>query len=137
MCLTSFDLIGVLPIIRFHIRSQRDPTLYWHVNSNGNVLISRDDAPTPFVVELRDPLGFPKPTVLIGADDIVISVPCFSGKGKNVSTGDDNRLFLSERREVFKFGDLIDRIGRVNSDQPNLFHLFKNDQSRGEVWELV
>lgn len=127
----------MLPITRFYIRSQRDPTLYWHVKSNGDVLVSRDDAPTPFVVELREPLGFPKPTVLIGADDVVISVPSFSGKGKIVSTADDNGLVLSERRDVSKFGDLTDRIRRVNSGQPNLFRLFKNDQNRGEVWELV
>lgn len=89
------------------------------------------------MIELRKPLGFPKPTVLIGADDVVISVPSFSEKGKFASTGDDNGLHLSERREMFKFSDLIDRIGRVNSGQPSLFGLYKNDQHRGKVWELV
>lgn len=135
--LASFDLISLLPVTRFYIRSQRDPTLCWHVNSNENVLVSRDDAPTPFVVELREPLGFPISTVLIGADDVVILVPSFSGKGKNVATADDNGLVLGDRRDVFKFGDLTDRIGRVNSGQQNLFRLFKNDQNRGKVWELV
>lgn len=134
MCLEGSNLIGVLPIIRFYIRSQREPTLYWHVNSNGAILLSQDDAPTPFVVELRVPLGFPSPTVLIGADDIVISV---SGNGKFVSTGNDNALVLSERREVFKFGDLVDSVERANSGQERLYRLFKNDQNRGEVWELV
>lgn len=137
MCLASFILIIVFPIIRFYIRSQRDPNLYWRVNSNGAVLLSRDDAPNPFVVELRVPLGFPKPAVLIGSDDIIISVPAFSGKGKNVSVADDNSLVLSERRDVFKFNDLIDSIERVDSGQPQLFRLSKNDQNRGEVWELV
>lgn len=137
MCRESFILIIGLPIIRFYIRSQRDPTLYWSVNSNGVVLLSRDNAPTPFVVELRVPLGFPKPAVLIGSDDIVISVPAFSGKGKNVSVGDDNGLVLSERREVFKFNDLVDSIERVNSGQPQSYRLFKNDLNRGEAWELV
>lgn len=89
------------------------------------------------MVELRVPLGFPKPAVLIGSDDVIISVPAFSGKGKIVSTGDNNGLVLGERREVFKFSDLIDSIERVNSGQPQLFRLYKNDQNRGEAWELV
>lgn len=135
MCRASFILITGLPIIRFYIRSQRDPTLYWRVSSNGAVLLSRDDAPTPFLVELKVPLGFPKPTVLIGSDEIVISVPAFSGKGKIVSVGDDNELVLKERREAFKFHDLVDSIERVNSGQQ--LRLFKNDVNRGEVWELV
>lgn len=89
------------------------------------------------MVDLHVPLGLLNPAVLIGADDVVISVPDFSGKGKIVSVSDDNRLVLSERREVFKFNDLVDSIERVNSDQPQLYRLFKNDKNRGEVWELV
>lgn len=48
-------------IIRFKIRSQRDPTLYWKVGSDGVISLSRDDAPTPFVIELRVPLDSPNP----------------------------------------------------------------------------
>lgn len=137
ICLASFILIVVLPIIRFYIRSQRDPSLYWYVNNNGTVLLSQDEAPTPFVVELRVSLGFPKPAVLISSDDVVISAPGVSGKGKILSVSDDNGLVLKEKREVFKFGDLIDSIERANSGTSRVFRLYKNDQNRGEVWELV
>lgn len=137
MCRESFILIIGLPTISFYIRSQRDPTLYWHVNSNGAVLLSRDDAPTPFIVGLHVPLEFAKPAVLIGSDDIVITVSSFSGNGKNVSVDNKNALVLSERRDVFKFDDFVDSIERVNSGQPNLYRLLKNDLNRGEAWELV
>ena len=126
-----------ITIIRFYIRSQRDPTLYWFLEDNGTIVVSRDYAPTPFVVELRVPLGFPKPAVLIGSDDIVISVPTFSGKGKIVSTANDNGLIVSERQEVFKFSDLIDSFERTNIGTLQVFGLYKNDKNRGEVWELV
>lgn len=98
-------------------------------------MLSRSDTPTPFVVQLRLPLGFSTPTVLIGGDDIVISVPGFHGKGKNVSTDSAGGLILSERHDVFKFGDLVDNFERVSSG--GQLRIFKNEENRGEVWELV
>ena len=121
-------------IIRFYIRSQRDPTLYWYAVSNGTIVLSRDEAPTPFVIELRVPLNFPTP-VLIGSDDIVLSVPAFSGRGKSVSTDDTGGLILSEHPEVFKFKDLVDGFESANSG--GYARLYKIDKNRGEVWDLV
>lgn len=122
-------------IISFYIRSQRDPTLYWYVISDGTVVLSRADAPTPFVVELRVPLTFPAPTVLVGSDDIVLRVPAFHGRGKNVSTDSAGALILSERHDVFKFSDLVDSFERGSSGSQ--LRIFKNDNNRGETWELV
>lgn len=98
-------------------------------------MLSRADAPTPFVLALRVPLTFPTPTVLIRPDDIVISAPDFRGRGKNVSTDSAGGLILSERHDVFKFGDLVDSFERVNSGSQ--LRIFKNDNDRGELWELV
>lgn len=98
-------------------------------------MLSRADAPTPFVVSLRVPLTFSEPTVLIGPDDIVISVPAFHGRGKNVSTDSAGGLILSERHDVFKFSDLVDSFERVSSG--GQLRIFKNDNNRGELWELV
>lgn len=81
------------------------------------------------------PLTFPSPTVLIHSDDIIISVPAFHGRGKNVSTDSVGGLILSEHHDVFKFGDLVDSFERQSSGSQ--LRIFKNDKNRGEVWELV
>lgn len=122
-------------IISFYIRSQRDPTLYWNVISNGTIVLSRGDTPTPFVVELRVALAFPTPTVLIGSDDIFISVAASQGRAKNVSTDSVGGLILSEHHDTFKFGDLVDSFERQSYG--GALRIFKNDHNRGEVWELV
>ena len=128
-------IIIILLIISFYIRSQRDPTLYWYVISNGTVVFGRTDTPTPFVVQLRLPSTLPTPNILIGSDDIVISFPAFNGRGKNVSTDSAGGLILSERHDVFKFGDFVDSFERINSG--GQLRIFKSDENRGEVWELV
>ena len=97
-------------------------------------MLSRDETPTPFVIELRVPLNIPTP-VLIGSDDIVLSVTASSGKGKSVSTDKNAGLILSERPDVFKFNDLVDSFERASSG--GYVRLYKNDKNGGEVWELV
>lgn len=81
------------------------------------------------------PLTFPAPTVLIGSDDIVFKVPNFHGRSKNVSTDSAGALILSERHDVFKFSDLVDSFERGSSGSQ--LRIFKNDNNRGETWELV
>lgn len=122
-------------IISFYIRSQRDPTLYWKLYNNKEILLSRDDNPTVFLIELREPQKFSKPTVLIGSDDIVITAPSSSGRGKSVVTDDNGGLIVGVRPDVFKFDDLIDSFERVDSD--GYLRIFKTDKNLGEVWELV
>lgn len=140
----SSKLHLIFILIRFYIRSQRDPSLYWYVNNSGHIVLSRDDAPTSFLIELRVPLGLTQPTVLIGSDDVVISVPDYGCNGNNkVSTDDHGGLILSQRPGVFKFSDLKDSFERVNSadrdgnGKPCYLLVYKNDKNRGEAWELV
>lgn len=126
----------IIIIISFYIRSQRDPTLYWKLFNNGDILLSRDDAPTPFIIDQREPLKFSTPSVLINSDDIIISVPSSSsGKGKSVVTDNNGGLILGGRPDVFKFSDLIDSFERVDTD--GYLRIFKTDKNLGEVWELV
>lgn len=132
-------------IIRFYIRSQRDPALYWYVNSGGDVILSRDDPPTPLLIGLREPLSsLPQPNILIGSDDVVISVPALGGnKVKYISTDDEGGLIVSSRPDVFKFKDFKDTFERVNSSnrdaagKPRYQRVYKSDKNRGETWELV
>lgn len=126
---------------RYTIRSLRDPSLYWYINTDRNVVLSRDDIPTRFLIKLTDPLPYPDP-ILIGSDEVVFQVPAAKG-GNYVSTNTDSSLTLSERPDVFKFGELTDSFERVGSVQtndlgkPRYVHIYKNDANNGEAWELA
>lgn len=128
---------------RFIIRSRRDPSLFWYVNSDGKVILSRDDLPpTRFLIKLRKDLPYPN-SVLIGSDDIVISVPAVTTKANNISTDNNSGLILSTRPDVFKFEDFTDSFETVASAEKDengiskYFQIYKNDDNRGEDWELA
>lgn len=129
---------------RFIIRSRRDPTLFWFTNTEGKVVLSRDDLPpTRFLIKLRKDLPYPNP-VLIGSDDIVISVPAITNtKANNISTDNNSGLILSSRPDVFKFEDFTDSfetVGSAEKDDTGIskyFQIYKNDDNSGEDWELA
>lgn len=127
---------------RFTIRSRRDPSLFWYSNSDRKVVLSRDDLPpTRFLIKLRRDLPYPDP-VLIGSDDIVISVPAATGV-INISTDNNSGLILSSRPDVFKFEDFTNSFEAVASAEKDdsgtskYFQIYKNDDNRGEDWELA
>lgn len=127
---------------RFIIRSRRDPTLFWYLNDEGKVVLSRDDLPpTRFLIKLRKDLPYPNP-VLIGSDDIVISVPKATGNN-NISTDNNSGLILSKNPDVFKFEDFTDSFESTASAEkdangaPKYFQIYKADDNHGEDWELT
>lgn len=127
---------------RFVIRSRRDPSLFWYLNSDRKVILSRDDLPpTRFLIKLRRDLPYPD-LVLIGSDDIVISVPAATGVN-NISTDNNSGLILSSRPDVFKFEDFTNSFETVASAEKDetgtskYFQIYKNDDNRGEDWELA
>lgn len=88
-------------------------------------------------------MPYPNP-VLISSDDIIIQVPKATGPGGNfISTNTWSALTLTERPDVFKFGDFTDSFERVGSNtkdtsgKPKYVHIFKNDAYGGEAWELA
>lgn len=86
-------------------------------------------------------MPYPNP-ILIGSDDITIQVPRATG-GNYISTNTFSVLTLTERPDVFKFGDLTDsfeRVGSTDKDtrgKPNHVYIVKNDENDGEAWELA
>lgn len=137
-----YNLLNQQKNCRFIIRSRRDPTLYWYINDERKVVLSRDDLPpTRFLIKLRKDLRYPDP-VLIGSDDIVISVPAATGVN-NISTDNNSGLILSSRPDVFKFEDFtnsFETVASVEKDDTGIskyFQIYKNDDNRGEDWELA
>lgn len=128
---------------RFIIRSRRDPSLFWSINSERKVVLSRDDLPpTRFLIKLRRDLPYPNP-VLIGSDDIVISVPAGPTGLTNISTDNNSALILSSRPDVFKFEDFTNSFETVASAEKDesgnskYFQIQKNDDNSGDDWELA
>lgn len=86
-------------------------------------------------------MPFPNP-ILIGSDDIIIQVPKATG-GNYISTNNWSVLTLTERPDVFKFGDLTNSFERVGSDEldnrgkPKNVYIVKNDANGSEAWELA
>lgn len=86
-------------------------------------------------------MKYPDP-VLIGSDDIVISVPAATGVN-NISTDNNGGLILSSRPDVFKFEDFRNSFETVASAEKDdtgiskFFQIYKNDDNRGEDWELA
>lgn len=112
-----------------------------YINSDRNVVLSRDDIPTRFQIRLRNPLPYSNP-ILIGSDDVILQIPTAKG-GNNISTNNNGALILSERPDVLKFGDFTDsfeRVGSIETDgrgKAKYTYIFKNDTNNGEAWELA
>lgn len=127
---------------RFHIRSQSDPSLYWCVNRNQNFALARSGVPPRFLIELRIPVPYLQ-AVLIGSDDIVISVPVLVGcLRKSVYTDSKGALIISKHPVWFKFKGFTDSFERVASDpdvngKSPYVYVYKNAENNGEAWELV
>lgn len=86
-------------------------------------------------------MPFPNP-ILIGSDDIILQVPKASG-GNYVSTNKFSVLTLTDRPDVFKFGDLTNSFERLSDialdtrGKPKNVYIAKNDANGSEAWELA
>jgi hypothetical protein len=144
--------------ISFFIRSERDPSTYWHADGKGNIEASRNHY-TKFRISITGDNTATDSTIMIGSDTVEIAVafqddgsttttscPCncdsCTCNGSNpgsVGKSGNGELVVSSspitfRFDAFRYGFAIESIAHRNASASSMAIVQVAD---GEAWELV